>query len=435
MTSATVAGYTISGLDNAAGVQSAAQAYQNNPGNATLVAYQAALASAAAAATSLVPGEGAAFAGNSIIANISNIITNGASMSANDLSSAFASIAGNIATMAGQGVEFLGLTGSSINPIFGGGAFTLGELINAVGFIASATGAGIDSATIASVISQNLQSAGLSPDSSGNYSPASLSSSNFVCDSSNAATMWDIVQGNNVDQISATQQSGDGVATIISNGGNDDIIVSPGIAGSDFNLTSNGGNSAITGVNSGSTSGGNFTVNGSQNSTSASNSNISVGANSIEKVNGSANDITVAGPGSAVTIGGNGQSASASNDNYVNFASGVSGTVTVEGNSRTDVSGSGLTIYASGNESLGVTGSGNTVDATGVNDGIWLNGANAVVNLSGQGDSIYGSNDTIYGQNSDTFTVNGSGDTITDGTSSTTHWKLRPRVQPIACRC
>ncbi|WP_175873600.1 hypothetical protein, partial [Burkholderia sp. BCC0397] len=149
-------------------------------------------------------------------------------------------------------------------------------------------------------------------------------------------------------------------------------------------------------------------------------STVTFEANSGGTVNGSAATVNITGSGSVVTIGGNGQSASASNDNYVNFASGASGTLTVEGNSRTDVSGSGLAVYAGGNESLGVTGSGNTVDATGSNNGIWLNGANAVVNLSGQGDSIYGSNNTIYGENSDTFTVNGSGDTITDGTSSTT---------------
>ena len=49
MTTLTVGGYTIGNLDQAAGVQAAAQAYTDNPTNSTLAAYDAALANAAAA--------------------------------------------------------------------------------------------------------------------------------------------------------------------------------------------------------------------------------------------------------------------------------------------------------------------------------------------------------------------------------------------------
>ena len=57
MTTLTVGGYTIGNLDQAAGVQAAAQAYTDNPTNSTLAAYDAALANAAAAITSLVTGK------------------------------------------------------------------------------------------------------------------------------------------------------------------------------------------------------------------------------------------------------------------------------------------------------------------------------------------------------------------------------------------
>src|ERR1044072_1325624 len=114
MTTLTVGGYTIGNLDQAAGVQAAAQAYTDNPTNSTLAAYDAALANAAAALTSLVTGEGAAFAGNALVANIANLVTNGATMSSTDRASSMTSIVGDLITMVGQGVTILCLDGETI---------------------------------------------------------------------------------------------------------------------------------------------------------------------------------------------------------------------------------------------------------------------------------------------------------------------------------
>lgn len=80
MTSLTlsVGTYTVGGLDAIPSVIDAANQYNAVSTNENLVAYQAALANAAAAATATILGAGAAFAGNALSANIDNMLTNGA---------------------------------------------------------------------------------------------------------------------------------------------------------------------------------------------------------------------------------------------------------------------------------------------------------------------------------------------------------------------
>jgi hypothetical protein len=109
MTTLTVAGYAIGGLDSFSSVVDAAANLNNDPHNPKLIAaYEAALANAAAAVTATVQGAGAAFAGNAIIANINNLTTNYGKMSQSDIQATLISITGELITLAGQGVSFYG---------------------------------------------------------------------------------------------------------------------------------------------------------------------------------------------------------------------------------------------------------------------------------------------------------------------------------------
>lgn len=91
------------------------------------------------------------------------------------------------------------------------------------GFLATAVGAGLDAGTIANIVSQQLQGSGMVANSNGIYTPSSFSSSNFICDASNAATMFDMVQGNNTDQLGTHNSTAlptvtvnpQGVATVV----------------------------------------------------------------------------------------------------------------------------------------------------------------------------------------------------------------------------
>ena len=85
-------------------------------------------------------------------------------------------------------------------------------------------------------------------------------------------------------------------------------------------------------------------------------------------------------------------------------------------------------IYGENNDQLSISGSGDTIsdglssttDITGSNDTLWYAGAGSSVAVLGQSDVIDMSSGTIYGQNNDQLSVDGSGDTITDGLDSTT---------------
>lgn len=103
----TVAGNTIGGLDGFTSVVDAGEKLSKDPSDPGLIAnYDAALANAAATVASGQDSEiSAAFAANAVIANINNIALNRATMSASDIQSSVAAIAGEVLTMAGQGIS------------------------------------------------------------------------------------------------------------------------------------------------------------------------------------------------------------------------------------------------------------------------------------------------------------------------------------------
>ncbi|HEY3598304.1 MAG TPA: hypothetical protein VGL08_12440 [Paraburkholderia sp.] len=250
MTTLTVAGYGIGGLDGFASVSDAASQLKKDPSNKALVAtYNAALANAAATITANIAGEGAAFAANAIIANINNLMINGKAMSSNDKLSALTAVVGELITMAGQGVEFYGLSEATVSPLIGGATFTLGQVINAAGFIATAAGAGVDSATIANVAIQQFQAAGLSTSPNVSFTPSSVSSSNFICDADNAATMFNMAVGDNTQKTSLptiTVSPGKIATVVVENAQNQALIISPGLNDSGLNVEVSGSNNDIT---------------------------------------------------------------------------------------------------------------------------------------------------------------------------------------------
>ncbi|MCQ0034368.1 beta strand repeat-containing protein [Burkholderia glumae] len=337
MTTLTVGGYSLGNLDGISSVAAAAQQYNDNRTTSNLINYQAALANAAASATSLIPGEGAAFAGNAIAANIKNLSQNHSTMSASDFESSAIAIAGALATLVGQGVEISGLAAANINPLVGGGVFTLGEFINAVGFVISAAGVVIDSGTIAQIATQSLQALGLAPSPSGQYSPVTLSSSNFICDATNAATMWDIVKGDNTEQInSAPSNNGSGLNISNSIGG--DIIVAPGSPGSPYTFSISGSDNNIMGINS-------TPITGS-----------AVGVN----VSGSGNTIN-AGTGTSVSLSNTNGNFDVVNSNGDQFNQG--GGISLASNTQANVNGNGNGISVANGDSMGAYGGGNTINA------------------------------------------------------------------------
>jgi hypothetical protein len=285
-TPVTVGTFVVGVPDNAANVAAAASAYENDGTYSNKVAYNAALANAAALLTSAIPGEGAAFAANAFAANLANLVQNGESMNATSRASLAVTMAGDLVTMVGQGVEFLGLAASTVSIIAGGATFTVGGLINALGFALNAAGAGLDSATIANAVQQALQNSGLTPDSSGNYtvSNTGLSDSNFICDASNAASMLNISQGNNTYQ-QPTATDPNNVATVTLGDDGSYVVISPGLNGTNLNLNVDG-NSDLT-VGSGSNGGtltidnGTITASGNANPISAGASDVIAGASNI----------------------------------------------------------------------------------------------------------------------------------------------------------
>ncbi|MBN3758253.1 hypothetical protein G3N95_35440, partial [Paraburkholderia sp. Tr-20389] len=166
-------------------------------------------------------------------------------------------------------------------------------------------------------------------------------------------------------------------------------------------------------------------------------------ANVNGKVNGAGDTAYVSVSGASVTIGGNGKNAAGAQDDYVNAASGVVGTVNVLDNSHVDMSGTSITANAGANDSLGLAGYGETANVNGSGTTVWtgqngfgasgaaddrVNFASGVVgtvnvydnsHVDMSGTSITanaGANDSLglagYGE---TANVNGSGTTVWTG--------------------
>ncbi|TDG19629.1 hypothetical protein EYW47_29075, partial [Paraburkholderia silviterrae] len=176
---------------------------------------------------------------------------------------------------------------------------------------------------------------------------------------------------------------------------------------------------------------------------------IGLNANASATIDGSADTVNVNGSGSMISIGGNGQNATTANDDHVNFASGVSGTVNLSANSRAEINGNGVTVNATANDTTGVYGTGdivNFVPNTGslldlytANSSTAVNGSGNVIGIFAAGDSVTASGDTITVNSglgatvtggNDTVQLSGSGDTLTlsGGSGYTVHGGLNDTI-------
>ncbi|WP_345816233.1 hypothetical protein AAGS40_18540 [Paraburkholderia sp. PREW-6R] len=322
MTSLAVAGNVIGGLDSYAGVKDAAAQLAANPSDLHLIAnYDAALANAAATVAAATDnGEIAStFAANAIIANINNLNSNISTMSLNDVESSIAAITGEVITLVGQGVSFYGVEEANVNPLAGGATITVGQVLNIVGFIVTAVGAGLDAATIANVAHQELDAAGISTDPNAIITPSGFSNSNFICDADNASTMFNMAVGDNTLDLQApsiTVTPGAVATVVVENAQDQALIISPGVNGSGMNVEISGGGNDITlkqgaavTVNStqantihNDVTGQDFTVSSGQISTSGGTETLSGGALNEFSVNGDGSlDVTMANSSGIVT--------------------------------------------------------------------------------------------------------------------------------------
>ncbi len=99
---------------------------------------------------------------------------------------------------------------------------------------------------------------------------------------------------------------------------------------------------------------------------------FTVTAGQSRTVSGSAEMVDVTGPGATVTIGGNGQYASDSDDNRVRFSAG--GTAVVTDNARVELIGDGVDASAGANDMIGLYGRGDRLTANSAGDHVFLGG-------------------------------------------------------------
>ena len=166
-----IGGWLAGSVDGNASVVDAKNTYLHNPTQANLAAYNAAYANAWASNTALVPGSGAYFASVAVTADIREMSIEYKINNQYPSNGQILTLIGNIVTLAGQGVQILGLSSTPVT--FGGGlaAFSLGELIDAAGFALTASGVALDHATISNYVQSILSTSGFSTDSNGNYIP------------------------------------------------------------------------------------------------------------------------------------------------------------------------------------------------------------------------------------------------------------------------
>jgi hypothetical protein len=170
---------------------------------------------------------------------------------------------------------------------------------------------------------------------------------------------------------------------------------------------------------------------------------FNAGNNDYLGLSGGADSVSIAGTGTSIWIGGNGQYADYAHDDHVTVAAGGSGTVYENDNSRLDVTaGSGSTINAGNNDYLGVSGAGDAVNMLGTGTSLWIGGNGQYVDAAhndsvtfGSGDSgtIYESDNSCVGVsaasgatisvgNNDYLGVSGSADVVTVAGTGTSLW-------------
>lgn len=160
-------GWAAGTVDGNASVAEAADALNKDKGNPVLqAAYSAAYANAVAAEYALVPGVGAVFASRAVSMDINLIYEKSQAGEAIEPADVVA-LAGNLATVAAQGVALLGLAEVEI-PI-GALVFTADQIGTAVGAILTAASASLDMSTIISYVSEGMANVGVVPNESGVY--------------------------------------------------------------------------------------------------------------------------------------------------------------------------------------------------------------------------------------------------------------------------
>ncbi|RUL73704.1 beta strand repeat-containing protein, partial [Dyella choica] len=354
-----------------------------------------------------------------------------------------------------------GDTGETLN----GSGFTL----NATGLFSGSTSGTGDTFNLATNSGSTLSIAGTSDvaNSIGNTiqlngasSAATVAGADTVDLEANGQTLTLSSSGDTVNALSGdTYEVVDGSGAQVNAGtgvftfnGNNDTISDTG-ANSTMNVTGTGD---TFGMSSGTIYGSNndlFTVNGSGNT-------IENGTASVTNVTGSNNTVSYDGANSTVNVIGTGDTLDMSSETVygsnndlftvngsgntiengtasVTNVTGSNNTVSYDGaNSTVNVIGTGDaldmssgTVYGSNNDLFTVNGSGNTIEngtasvtnVTGSNNTVSYDGANSTVNVIGTGDTLDMSSETVYGSNNDLFTVNGSGNTIENGTASVTN--------------
>lgn len=145
---------------------------QKNPNNVDLqIAYNAAYANAWATATAVIPGVGAVFASQAIAADFS-AITHGGNTASN-----WIALAGNIITLAAQGVELVG--GGEVAIALGATTFAITDLIDYVGLIATGAGISLDQDDIKTYLTNAATQQGLMQSADGTYNVSQGPTSSF----------------------------------------------------------------------------------------------------------------------------------------------------------------------------------------------------------------------------------------------------------------
>jgi hypothetical protein len=133
---------------------------------------------------------------------------------------------------------------------------------------------------------------------------------------------------------------------------------------------------------------------------------INAGNNVNVDLQGAADSFS-GGANGTITVGGNG---SAGQSDIVDMAS---GTVNVENDARSDITGNDLTVNAAGNDNVGASGGGNNINVDGGNTSLWISGTNGdFTNVDGAGATVSMDANTQLG-------VNGSGDYVNESAGDT----------------